>query len=150
MYFENLGLSFFFFFKFSLFPSGVTRANQLSPSNPILYILCLHAGKLHVVFHYINKSPPCSSSWGPACQFHRQPPSINTFTAPPLHISQPSQSGLSDVICKASNMCCVPDAVIPDLMHPDHSHREPQHLHLWESTRRCSLVGSWPLPWTST
>lgn len=76
----------------------------------------------------------------PACQFHRQPPSINTFTSPPLHISQPSRSDLSDVIWKASNMCCVPGAAIPDLMHRDHSHRELQHLHLWQSTWRCSAL----------
>uniref|UniRef100_A0A3B3CFN7 Ig-like domain-containing protein n=1 Tax=Oryzias melastigma TaxID=30732 RepID=A0A3B3CFN7_ORYME len=39
-------------------------------------------------------------------------------------------SGLSDFISKTSNMCCPSDVFIPDPIHPGHSQREPQHLHL--------------------
>ncbi|KAF7650131.1 hypothetical protein LDENG_00130830 [Lucifuga dentata] len=40
------------------------------------------------------------------------------FTIPPLYMSKPSQSGLSDFISKTSNMRCPSDVLVPDPIHP--------------------------------
>lgn len=58
----------------------------------------------------------------PASSIVSLPLSIHSL---PLLCTFPNH--LSDVICKAWSTCCVPDAAVPDLMHRDHSHREPQY-----------------------
>lgn len=107
----------FFIFSFWLFPSGVITANHLLPSNTILCTLFSHTDKLHVLFHYIQVSPLRSSSRPPACQFWPQ----HIFSIPPLYISKPSQSDLSDFISTR----CPSHALIPDPIHPCRSQREP-------------------------
>ncbi|MEQ2225418.1 hypothetical protein ILYODFUR_017239 [Ilyodon furcidens] len=47
-----------------------------------------------------------------------------------IEMSNPSQSGLSGFISSISNMSWPSDILISDRIHPRHSQREPQHVHL--------------------
>ena len=73
------------YFSFWSFPSGVATVNPLHP---------LLSHQLHVLFHYIHKSPLRSSSRLPDCQFQPHHPSTDIFTISSLFMSKPSQSGL--------------------------------------------------------
>ena len=111
-------------------PSGITTANHLPPSNPILCILFSHTSYLHVLFYFIHKSPFWSSSWPPVWQSKPHHPSTNIFIICPLYMSKPIQSGLFDFLSKTSNTCCPSDVLIPGPINPRHSKRKPQNLNL--------------------
>lgn len=55
-----------FFPTFGLFPSGVTTANHLSPSHPVLCTLFSHPNS-NLTSSFILKTPLCSSSRMPVC-----------------------------------------------------------------------------------
>lgn len=107
-----------------LFSSGVATANLLPPSNPVFCILFCHTNYIHVFFH-IYKPPLWSSSRPPAWLFDKQHPSTSIITVSPLDMSKSSQSGLSDFISKASNICCPVYVLKPYPIQPGRSQREP-------------------------
>lgn len=88
----------FSFYSFRMFPSGVAIANHLPRSHPILCILFSCTNSLHVLLHYLHKSPLWSSSKKPAIFNLTVLPLI--YWLSPFHLPKPSTSGLSGLNAK--------------------------------------------------
>ncbi|KAL7851948.1 hypothetical protein SRHO_G00177330 [Serrasalmus rhombeus] len=121
-------LTFFFFFR--LLPLVVATADHLPPSCPIHCLLYFHTNHLHVHLHYIHKPSLRSTSSPSTRQLHLQHSLPNISTIPPQHMSKPFQPGLSGFISKLLHLHCPSDLLISNFVHPCHSQRKSQHLHL--------------------
>ena len=80
------------------------------------------SSSLHVLFLYIHQSPLWSSS-RPPVPVPTSSSSPDIFTIPPLFMSKPSQSGLSDFLSRTSNMCCSSDVLTHQRFDPNLKNR---------------------------
>uniref|UniRef100_A0AAQ6IDB0 Ig-like domain-containing protein n=1 Tax=Anabas testudineus TaxID=64144 RepID=A0AAQ6IDB0_ANATE len=92
---------------------GVATVNHPFPPHSIMNIFYPNTSQPHVLCYNIHISPPWSSSCPPAWQLHLQHPSTNILTIPPLNMSKPPQSGLSDFVANTDNVSRPSDVLVP-------------------------------------
>lgn len=116
-----------------MFHSVVVTANPLPPFKPIPLHPLLSFQPTQC--NYIHKSPLWSSSRPPDCQFQPQNLSTDTFS---VHVQTVSVWPLWLYLSNVQHGL-PSDVLIPDSVHPAHSHSEAQQFHLRyiQSTANC-------------